>query len=72
MAIFYMSSGRLNLLVLSVISILLPLAVSTSCYHPNGQNVDNGIYQPCNNTTGFSMCCGTYAFLYPDVASELK
>ncbi|KAL5353927.1 hypothetical protein ACLOAV_000012 [Pseudogymnoascus australis] len=53
---------------------LLPIAVQATCYNPDGSEVVNPAFQPCNQVVGkFSMCCGTNwtgGVVMPDTCQE--
>jgi hypothetical protein len=55
-----MSIASLSTFLLAVGLIIWKVEhTSATCYMPNGTAVLNDAFQPCNQTTQFSMCCGT-------------
>ncbi|KFZ19595.1 hypothetical protein V502_03559 [Pseudogymnoascus sp. VKM F-4520 (FW-2644)] len=53
---------------------LLPAIVRATCYNPDGSEITNPAFQPCNQVVGkFSMCCGTNwtgGVVMPDTCQE--
>lgn len=69
-----MTGQRPSVVSLLVICLLLSAIVRATCYNPDGSEVTNPAFQPCNQVVGkFSMCCGTNwtgGVVMPDTCQE--
>ncbi|KFY94473.1 hypothetical protein V500_03214 [Pseudogymnoascus sp. VKM F-4518 (FW-2643)] len=69
-----MSGQRSSIVSALFTCFLLPAIVRATCYNPDGSEITNPAFQPCNQVVGkFSMCCGTNwtgGVVMPDTCQE--
>lgn len=69
-----MTGQRSSLVSVLFTCFLLPAVVRATCYNPDGSEITNPAFQPCNQVVGkFSMCCGTNwtgGVVMPDTCQE--
>jgi hypothetical protein len=69
-----MTGQRSSLVFILFACVLLPAIVQATCYNPDGSEITNPAFQPCNQVVGkFSMCCGTNwtgGVVMPDTCQE--
>ncbi|ELR07377.1 hypothetical protein GMDG_08392 [Pseudogymnoascus destructans 20631-21] len=71
---FTMTGQRSSFVSIIFACVFLPAIVQATCYNPDGSEITNPAFQPCNQVVGkFSMCCGTNwtgGVVMPDTCQE--